>query len=139
MESGARRPGPRGGDGGTGIPMVSWEESRVSEVGSPKGGGIGEGQRGVSVGVGAGPGAPSLPLERKPPAACPLPPVIIAVVRFHVPATCWGPAFSATDSPLSQLASRGRHTICPQAFVAGGGRQGPEPGIGRPGFGLTHT
>lgn len=58
------------GDGGRGVPSVSWEESRVSEVGSLKAASTGEGQRGIPAGVRAGVGAPR-PVERQPSAASP--------------------------------------------------------------------
>lgn len=94
------------GDGGRGVPSVSWEESRVSEVGSLKAASTGEGQRGIPAGVRAGVGAPR-PVERQPSAASPPPLVIIAarVLRCRVPATCWGPTLSATDGHLFRAQS----------------------------------
>lgn len=45
------------------------------------------------------------------------------VTHVHVPAMCWGPVLCAPDGPLCQPASGGQHSICPEASVAGRGRQ----------------
>lgn len=76
--------GDQVGAGGRGVPSASWEESRVSEVGSLQAASAEEGQRGIPAGVGAGVGAPP-PLERQPSATSP-PPLVIIAARVCVAA-----------------------------------------------------
>lgn len=77
-------------------------------------------------GCGSWAGSSPLPWERKPSTASPPTPSWLEqglVTHVHVRAMCWGPVLCAPDGPLCQPASGGQHSICPEASVAGRGRQ----------------